>query len=227
MAATLPVAAETPAPETRADWADRRLKEAILRGELMPGERLVAATLADRWNVSATPLREAIQRLAAEGLVETAPQRGARVAPVSVRDAEEIYELRLLLEPRALRESLANSDDAHRVEVDEAYAAYERAVAAGDVPAALDAHRELHATLLDRCPSRWLRRISRLLAEQSQLLQVASIGVAGGHHDVVGEHRGIVDDARAGRIDDAVAALTEHLQRTVDGVRSAAQARPA
>jgi GntR family transcriptional regulator, carbon starvation induced regulator len=218
MAATL-----SGAPETRADWVDRRLKEAILRGELAPGERLVAATLAERWNVSATPLREAIQRLAAEGLVETAPQRGARVAPVSVRDAEEIYELRLLLEPRALRESLERMDHTHRAEIGEAYAAYERAVQAADVAAALDAHRDLHATLLKRCPSRWLLRITRLLAEQSQLLQLASIGAPGGHHDVVGEHRGIVDDARADRVDDAVAALTEHLQRTLDGVRAGAR----
>src|SRR5688500_1453856 len=149
MAATL-----TDAPETRADWVDRRLKEAILRGDLAPGERLVAATLAERWNVSATPLREAIQRLAAEGLVETAPQRGARVAPVSVRDGEGIYELRLLLEPRALRESREYRDDSHRAEIGEAYAAYERAVKAADLPGALDAHRDLHATLLNRCPSR-------------------------------------------------------------------------
>jgi GntR family carbon starvation induced transcriptional regulator len=219
MAATLPVA-----PETRADWVDRRLKEAILGGELAPGERLVAATLAERWDVSATPLREAIQRLAAVGLVQIVPQRGARVAPVSVRDAEEIYELRLLLEPRALRESLDRSDTAHRGEMDAAYAAYERAVAAADLAGALDAHRDLHAVLLARCPSRWLLRLTRLLAEQSQLFQLTSIGAPGGHHDVVGEHRGIVENARSGRVEDAVAALTEHLQRTLDGVRASAQA---
>jgi GntR family transcriptional regulator, carbon starvation induced regulator len=219
MAATLP-----PAPETRADWVDRRLKEAILRGELGPGERLVAATLAERWNVSATPLREAIQRLAAEGLVQTAPQRGARVAPVSARDAEEIYELRLLLEPRALRESLAHSDEAHRGEIDAAYVEFERTVAAADLAGALDAHRDLHAALLARCPSRWLLRLIGLLAEQSQLFQLTSIGAPGGHYDVIGEHRSIVDDACAGRVDEAVAALTEHLQRTLDGVRTAARA---
>lgn len=100
-----------------------------------------------------------------------------------------------------------------------AFAAYERAVAAADLPAALDAHRDLHAALLARCPSRWLLRLTKLLAEQSQLFQLASIGAPGGHHDVVGEHHGIVEYAVAGRIDEAVAALTEHLQRTLDGVR--------
>ena len=59
----------TPAP-TRADWVDARLRSDILSGALPPGERLVVADLADRYGVSPTPLREALRRLAAEGLVE-------------------------------------------------------------------------------------------------------------------------------------------------------------
>src|SRR4051794_20094392 len=103
------------APATRSDWVEERLRAAILRGELEPGQRLHANDLAERWAVSATPLREAFQRLAGDGLVEVLPQRGARVSRLSVQEAANIYELRLLLEPVALRQSLDASDDDHRV----------------------------------------------------------------------------------------------------------------
>ena len=99
----------TPAP-TRADWVDALLRAGILSGELAPGSRLVVADLADRYGVSPTPLREALRRLAAEGLVEWLPQRGARVASATRRDAEDLYELRLALEPVALGQSIAEAD---------------------------------------------------------------------------------------------------------------------
>src|SRR5262245_20469343 len=104
-------------PATRSDWAEERLRVAILQGELEPGQRLQANDLAERWELSATPLREAFQRLASDGLLEMLPQRGARVTDVSVDDAAQIYELRLLLEPLCLRHSLEESDDAHRTEI--------------------------------------------------------------------------------------------------------------
>ena len=97
------------APQTRSDWVYERLKHAIISSELQPGTRLVAAELAQRWALSPTPLREAFQRLEGLGLVELSSQRGARVAPISVAEAEEIYELRLLLDPWALRRSLRRS----------------------------------------------------------------------------------------------------------------------
>src|SRR5690242_19785121 len=105
------------APATRSDWVEERLRAAILQGELEPGQRLHANDLADRWDVSATPLREAFQRLASDGLVEMLPQRGARVTDVSIEEAGQIYELRLLLEPLCLRRSLEASDDDHRAEI--------------------------------------------------------------------------------------------------------------
>src|SRR5947207_15158573 len=135
------------APTTRADWAHTRLKAAILTGELAPGTKLVTDELAARWSVSPTPLREAFQRLGGHGLVELTSQRGARVAPFSLDEAAELYELRLLLEPQALRASLDASDDAHRSEILAAHARLEAAMAAAPVdPVAVsDAHIGFHA----------------------------------------------------------------------------------
>ena len=105
------------APETRSDWALRRLRSAILTGEFPPGTRLRAEDLAARWQVSPTPLREAFQRLGGARLVEVSPQRGVRVADFTLDEAADLYALRLRLEPPALRESLAASDGAHRAEI--------------------------------------------------------------------------------------------------------------
>src|SRR5260221_8530480 len=97
------------AAATRSEWAEDRLRQAILRGELRPGQRLHASDLAERWDVSATPLREAFQRLAGEGLVELLPHRGARVGELAAHATPALYELRLLLEPLALRHFLEAS----------------------------------------------------------------------------------------------------------------------
>lgn len=208
---------EVSPPATRADWVDRRLRSAILSGELRPGERLAGAALAQRLSVSPTPLREAIQRLAARGLVEIRPQRGAIVAPVSADEAREIYELRQLLEPMALRDSIENGDEAHRAEIEQAYDAYLASIRvemdAEHLVEALDRHADFHAALLSRCRSRWLLRICSLLADQAQRYALLSTVENGGGHDFVAEHATLRDVALSGRAERASAILRSHLAR--------------
>src|SRR5258708_9359161 len=145
------------APATRSEWAEDRVRQAILRGELRQGQRLHARDLAERWDVSATPLREAFQRLAGEGLVELLPQRGARVSELASDEAARIYELRLLLEPLALRQSLEAADDQHRGEIRAAFAAFRSAQRTLEGVAA---HPQCHRILLSHCPSSWHPRSS-------------------------------------------------------------------
>ena len=109
------------AATTRADWAEQRLRTAILTGELGPGERIRIEQLAADWQLSPTPLREAIRSLAQNGLVELSPQRGATVAGLSPEEIADIYELRLLLEPRALRGSLRRRSWSWRADVEAAW----------------------------------------------------------------------------------------------------------
>jgi len=207
---------EAAPPTTRADWVDRRLRSAILSGELRPGERLAGAALAERFSVSPTPLREALQRLAARGLVEIRPQRGAIVAPVSTEEAREIYELRQMLEPMALRDSIEHGDAGHREEIREAYDAYLASIG-GELDAerlveALDRHADFHAALLSRCRSRWLLRICSLLSDQAQRYALVS-AVGNDGHDLVAEHASLRDAAIAGRAERAAGILRSHLSR--------------
>ena len=78
-----------------------RLLGRILRGELEPGERISPPEIAAALGVSITPVRDAVNQMAAEGLVTVTPRRGTIVSPVSVRDIEELYEIRLMIEPQA------------------------------------------------------------------------------------------------------------------------------
>lgn len=207
----------SPSAPTRSDWVEDRLRRAILSGELEPGQRLHALDLSQRWSVSHTPLREAFQRLAGDGLVEVLPQRGARVSRLSADEAAGIYELRLLLEPVALRQSLDASDDDHR---DEILTAFEAFRAAARTLAGIEAHGTLHATLLARCPSPWMLRFTGQLADASRLFQITSVAAGPTPRHPVREHRAIVEAAVAGDIDRCVGLHEQHLRATLERIEA-------
>ncbi len=81
----------------------QRVREAILEGEIAPGATMSQVALADELGISRTPLREALRMLQSEGLVDAEPNRRVRVAPVSARDLEELYVMRVTLEAEAIR----------------------------------------------------------------------------------------------------------------------------
>lgn len=93
------------------------LRDAILSGELRPGERLLQEQLADQLRVSRIPLRDALRRLEAEGLVRIGPRRGAEVASLSTDDVREIYDIRIALEPGLMRQAILalGPDDTRRL----------------------------------------------------------------------------------------------------------------
>lgn len=209
----------TPAP-TRADWVDALLRAGILSGELAPGSRLVVADLADRYGVSPTPLREALRRLAAEGLVEWLPQRGARVATATRRDAEDLYELRLALEPVALGQSIAEADRAPAFveSVGDAHAAFR--TAGPDLPAVLAAHHAFHAALMARCPNRPMLTAIDRYAQQSVRFQMLATAGRAGRRDLDAEHADLLRAAVEGRAEDGSRVLTEHLRASLAELRA-------
>jgi GntR family transcriptional regulator, carbon starvation induced regulator len=216
------------APQTRSDWVYERLKHAIVSGEFPPGARLMAAELAQRWALSPTPLREAFQRLEGLGLVELSSQRGARVASISAAEAEDIYELRLLLEPWALRRSLGNSDDAHRAEVAEAHKRLLELlnpVPSSDDRLLLEAHRAFHVALLARCPSLWLRRLTSLLADHSERYLLLNALYSQRVGESMAEHEQLLEATLNGDVEQAARVLATHLQGSLGTVLAALEAR--
>lgn len=210
-------------PPTRADWVDQLLRAAILHGEIGPGEKLVAERLAQQWGVSATPLRETFRRLAGEGLVVLEPQRGARVAPVSFHEAAHIYEVRLLLDPAAIEQSVKAARRGGLDEfVDDVTAAHRALARRQPSPAAFhDAHRAFHLALVSRCPNRLLVDQVALLLEHSQRIQIAL--VTSGHRkgNAADEHLRLLEAACTGDARGAASLLRTHLQATLAAVRAA------
>jgi DNA-binding GntR family transcriptional regulator len=96
-------------PVTSAERALATLRDAIMGGDLAPGARLGEVELADRLGVSRTPVREALSRLAAEGLVEIVPNRGARVVTWTVAELEGVFDLRSVLEPQLTAHAVPNA----------------------------------------------------------------------------------------------------------------------
>jgi DNA-binding GntR family transcriptional regulator len=94
---------------SKAEQVHAQLKEQIELGELAPGEPLSELSLVARTGASRTPVREALRRLAAEGLVDLAPRLGARVSRVSAQSVRDLFEFRQLLEPAAIRQATATA----------------------------------------------------------------------------------------------------------------------
>ena len=102
-------------PASRTDFVLESIKEAILNGKLKPGQALVETDLAATLNVSKTPVREALKTLAGSGLVVMSPYKGAAVRTVDAEMAGSVYDVRMLMEPEALRRAIglgASFDDA-------------------------------------------------------------------------------------------------------------------
>ena len=190
------------------DQVHSALLERIVAGELPPGSRLRQEALADELGVSRTPLREALVRLASEGLVEFTPNRGATVAARDFTDMEQAWGARLVIEPGAARLA-AERRDPEAVERLRECVRRQRAVA-GDVTTSFALNREFHLTLVHASGNvhlgqfaelLWLTRIgvpifARQARSREQILLWAS------------EHATIVDAVAGGK-----AALAERLTR--------------
>lgn len=205
------------APLTRSEWTDSHLRAEILSGRLQPGERIPVERLSEAWGVSPTPIRESVRRLAGEGLVDLAPQRGARVATIDAAVAAEIYAVRLLLEPVALRESVGRgTDEAFERSVTESFVALTRARGVAEQH---DRHRAFHLALMSRCGNRTLLAEIESLMDRSRLFQFVAKPLARGaaHAD---DHRLLMESAVAGRVDDTIRVHTAHLTNTLRAVET-------
>lgn len=208
-------------PMTRSAWADHQLREAILNGRVQPGDALVISSLAKELGVSATPLREALGRLAAEGLVEMQAHGSARVASVDLAEAIEIYELRQVLEPMALERSVTGADAGYPERVEAAWHALE----ASRLSTASD-HAAFHRELLSCCGSTWLLRLSTLLSDRAGLMMKVSALARPASYNLAESHRRLKDLAVGGDAAGAAEELTRHLAGTIAALETILASAP-
>lgn len=154
------------------------------------------------------------------------PQRGVRVAPLSLRAAKEIYELRCLLEPLGLQKSLERVDEAWRTRVQ---LTYERLVAVvsdeqHEVVDAEDANGAFHQALLSCCESRWLLNIVSMLFNHCIRYRFLSFIPRGGREGLEEEHRAIYEACMCGDKEAATQALERHIRNTLESLIAVLQA---
>jgi DNA-binding GntR family transcriptional regulator len=208
-----------------------RLRFDILGGKIKPGEKLRADELKSKFEVSLTPVREALMRLTAEGLVIAQDQRGFRVAPVSLHNLKEVTELRVALECLALRLSIEGGDlgwesnivaAAHRLA---ALTSRQR----GERPAINEEweewHRKFHLALIAACDMPLLIAFCKTandLCDRYRRLYLPYIRPV----DRLKEHNRIAEAACSRNSTLALKLLTEHIRRTESVIIAGLKAQP-
>ena len=184
------------------------IKHAILTGRLLPGQPLIETELAVQLGVSKTPVREALKTLAGAGLVTMSPYKGATVRTVDDALAWSLYDVRLLLEPEAVRRAVEVGDDTHW---QSANAALARAEGAADRADRSLANREFHRALYLGCGNDLMAGILDGLRDQTALVTAVVWTTTPSWEQEAREHRSILEAAVAGQAQLAADLLREHI----------------
>ncbi|WP_410469006.1 GntR family transcriptional regulator [Streptomyces sp. G-5] len=193
------------------------LRDALASGQLAPGEVYSAPVLAERYGVSATPVREAMQQLASEGAVETVPNRGFRIAGHTPRDAAELAEVRAALEVPAIMRLAHTLPPERWDELRPLAEATVTAATRGDRAAYAEADRCFHRALLHLTGNRQLVLIAEDLHRRSQ--SPASQGTPPGTAELLAdalEHAALLDALRRHDVPAAQQLATEHFTGAQD-----------
>ncbi|SEC74295.1 transcriptional regulator, GntR family [Streptomyces sp. 2231.1] len=204
--------ASVPPPiPSRTQYVLDAIRHRILTGELTPGRALVESELAAQFGVSKTPVREALKTLAGTGLVVMNQYKGVAVRTVDADMAREVYDVRLLLEPEALRRTVRRGTS-----LDAARDALTRADEAGDTAERSLANREFHRALYLPCGNPLLGRMLDEVRDQAALVSAAAWAADPSWEREAAEHREILRLALGGDADGAASALHAHIASFVE-----------
>lgn len=206
-------------PRTLIERAYSELRDDIVEGRLLPGERLRIEHLKHVYGVGAGTLREAITRLVSDALVVAEGQRGFRVAPIAIEDLQDLTRLRLHIEIDALRQSIRNGDDAWRAQLQRAFdelSAFEQPIRPEHRRRWELLNTRFHEALIAAHASPWTVNVLRILARHGERYRRYAMGLPGSVRDVHEEHRQIFEAAMAGLEARAALALEAHIRATPD-----------
>ncbi|WP_224391506.1 GntR family transcriptional regulator [Pseudonocardia sp. ICBG1293] len=193
--------------------ATDRVRGLILSGELRDGDRLVERDLAERLGISRGPVRDALRRLDAEGLVVLLPRRGARVATLTADDTEEIIALRAATEPLAVRALATARSTQHARELGRIVEELQAACAARDNAAAVSLDFALHRRIHELCGRRRLLHTWETISAPLHHVFRLSRDLYDDLGDIADSHRTLLDDITSGDPARAEAAARAHVTR--------------
>lgn len=204
-----------------------RLREAIMREEFLPNERLIEMDLAQLLGAGRAAIRTALARLEQEGLVQRERYRGARVRLISEAEAIEILEVRAALESLAVRYTALNATPEECDALFGLLAQQRRCIDAGDLLGGSDINGQLHQMLLRIAHHATTTRLLDMLQSQNVRFQYRTILVPGRPERSYQEHRAILEAVASHDPDGAEAAMRLHLSHVAEALRQARNARQA
>ena len=213
------------APKTLADEAFQRIRADIVCSRLKPGEKLQPDQLRDRYDIGLSPVREALSRLASDGLAVAEGQRGFFVAPVSIGELMDVADLRTQFSVKALERSIARGDEAWEAGIVAAYYQLNKLVKHMKTAPATYAdewerrNRAFHAALEAACGSPWLLHFCEILYHQSERYRRRFVTYREIAPRIYEEHRIIMEAALARKAKVACKVLEEHIRLGAEAVR--------
>ena len=187
------------------------LRQAILKGELEPGERLMEIQLAERLGVSRTPIREAIRKLELEGLVLMIPRKGAEVAKISARSLRDVLEVRRALEELAIGLACQRMSEEDVGNLQKAQEDFKKAIAEGDAMKIAETDEHYHDVIYEGTQNAKLIQMLNNLREQMYRYRLEYIKDEDKRKILVLEHEKILKTVRERKVAEAKEAVREHI----------------
>ena len=188
------------------------LREAIIVGELKPGQRLMEVQVAEKMGVSRTPVREAIRKLELEGLVEMLPRKGAHVAELSGKDIMDVLEVRATLDGLATSLSATRITDDEKKELRHLLDQFINYVEKENLQGSIKKDVEFHDVIYRSSRNDKLIQISNNLREQIQRFRIVYIKDYSSSRELIREHTEIYEAIIAGNPETAMEAARRHIK---------------
>jgi DNA-binding GntR family transcriptional regulator len=214
-----------PAPRLT-DTAYQAIKRDILECRLLPGSEVTERQLGVSYGIGKAPLREALVRLSQEGLLQSIPRSGYRITAVTIQDVQDIFALRLLLEPVAARQAAGRIDESLLTRLNElCRAGYDPGDRASE-SAFLRTNRQFHVAIANASGNRRLARVLEQLLEETERLFHLGLAVRDRTEEMTHEHEVLVAALVSGDANAAAQATNDQIEAArkmvMDGILSAA-----
>ena len=194
------------------------LRQAILRGELTPGERLMEIQLANKLGVSRTPVREAIRKLELEGLVLMIPRKGAEVADISEKSLKDVLEVREALEELAARLACDKITKEGINRLKEAAQDFRSALKSNDITQMAEADVRFHDVICNATENQKLGQLLNNLREQMYRYRIEYLKKKECYPQLIEEHQAVIDSIAAKDKQKATEITGRHINNQVDTV---------
>lgn len=202
-----------------AEFAADAIRDMLSHGVVRPGDRLNPDELAAQLQMSKTPVRDALQGLKLEGLVEVVPRVGVFVKKMTAQESTDVYRLKMAVEPLAASLAAERGGDRARSELRRMLRRLANATSRENVAKAEEAVNDIHQQLFDMSGSEVVRETFRVINGRVRLLRFQNMAQKGRLTDTLAQHEAVVDAVARGDATAAERLMREHLHDAARALR--------